>query len=302
MQGLAEQPRILLLSVPYALKAADAQTLDGKPASAFLLASPGSDGSSITNATAARPVAANRLSISGSGTTNFIPLWTSSTTLGNSELFQANGRVGVGTTSPGAKLDVLTGNPIAQRSSSISTGGVGTYGISAATSGTGAGILAEAHSTAGVAAVFNNVAGGKVVSVQGAGIEKLSADAAGNLNLACSINGGLRLLPVKDKFHNTGINVIAGNSLNSIPATAFGATIAGGGGGTEAPNVASDSFATVGGGGSNTASGVAATVGGGAQNKAAGTFSVIAGGGGNSTDVLAGGSTVGGGAGQYRQR
>ena len=32
-----EQPRVLLLSVPYALKAADAETLGGKPASAFML-------------------------------------------------------------------------------------------------------------------------------------------------------------------------------------------------------------------------------------------------------------------------
>jgi hypothetical protein len=39
-QGQAEQPRILLMSVPYALKAADAQTVGGIPASAFLLATP----------------------------------------------------------------------------------------------------------------------------------------------------------------------------------------------------------------------------------------------------------------------
>jgi hypothetical protein len=33
-----EQPRVLLLSVPYALKAADAETVGGLPASAFVLA------------------------------------------------------------------------------------------------------------------------------------------------------------------------------------------------------------------------------------------------------------------------
>ncbi len=38
--GQAEQPRTLLLSVPYALKALDAETVGGKPASAFLTASP----------------------------------------------------------------------------------------------------------------------------------------------------------------------------------------------------------------------------------------------------------------------
>jgi trimeric autotransporter adhesin len=35
-----EQPRVLLMSVPYALKAADAETIGGLPPSAFLLAAP----------------------------------------------------------------------------------------------------------------------------------------------------------------------------------------------------------------------------------------------------------------------
>src|SRR5271168_3413005 len=36
----AEQPRVLLLSVPYALKAGDAATIGGLPPSAFVLAAP----------------------------------------------------------------------------------------------------------------------------------------------------------------------------------------------------------------------------------------------------------------------
>src|SRR5580698_906543 len=40
INGGEEQARVLLLSVPYALKAADAQTLGGLPASAFVLAAP----------------------------------------------------------------------------------------------------------------------------------------------------------------------------------------------------------------------------------------------------------------------
>lgn len=48
-QGQAEQPRVLLVSAPYALKALDAETLGGKPASAFMVApnsnsAPGSRG------------------------------------------------------------------------------------------------------------------------------------------------------------------------------------------------------------------------------------------------------------------
>src|ERR1700736_1555126 len=37
LPGEAEQPRVLLASVPYALKAADADTLGGRPASAYVV-------------------------------------------------------------------------------------------------------------------------------------------------------------------------------------------------------------------------------------------------------------------------
>ena len=39
-QGEAEGPRVLMVSVPYALKAADAETVGGLPPSAFVLAAP----------------------------------------------------------------------------------------------------------------------------------------------------------------------------------------------------------------------------------------------------------------------
>jgi hypothetical protein len=44
--------------------------------------------------------------VGGSGTTNSIPKWTGSMTLGNSALFQTGGQVGIGSTSPAARLDV----------------------------------------------------------------------------------------------------------------------------------------------------------------------------------------------------
>jgi hypothetical protein len=46
-------------------------------------------------------------SLTGSGTKNFIPLWTSSTALGKSTLFQTAGKVGLGTTTPASALDVV---------------------------------------------------------------------------------------------------------------------------------------------------------------------------------------------------
>jgi hypothetical protein len=45
--------------------------------------------------------------VNGSGSTNFIPRWTSSTTLGNSILFQTNSMVGIGSTTPAARLGVV---------------------------------------------------------------------------------------------------------------------------------------------------------------------------------------------------
>jgi hypothetical protein len=115
VSGQAEQPRVLLLSVPYALKAADAETLGGKPASAYLLNPQQREG--VPASAQGNPAAASKAAstteqsaisaISGGGTTNYIPRWTSSANLGNSVIFQSTaGKVGIGTTSPLATLDI----------------------------------------------------------------------------------------------------------------------------------------------------------------------------------------------------
>ncbi len=102
-QGSAEQPRVLLVSVPYALKALDAETVGGKPASSFMLAPASGSGG------APAPPA---VTITGSGSANFIPRFTGKTTIADSNIFETpKGDVGVGTTTPAGKLDVEgTGN------------------------------------------------------------------------------------------------------------------------------------------------------------------------------------------------
>jgi hypothetical protein len=106
-QGQAERPRVLLMSVPYALKAADAETVGGLPASAFALAAPSSRAPTL--------VTAGSPPVGGSGTTNYIPIWTDSAgDLGNSVLFQtgsgSSAKVGLNTTTPVAALDVGSGD------------------------------------------------------------------------------------------------------------------------------------------------------------------------------------------------
>ena len=112
-EGQAEQARVLLLSVPYALKAADAETIGGLPPSAFVLAAPtgASSPSSGSQASNAPPPAAN-VTTAG-GTANTIPLFSTSTDIENSAITQtgsgATAKVGIGTTTPSTTLDVKGG-------------------------------------------------------------------------------------------------------------------------------------------------------------------------------------------------
>ena len=127
-----ELPRILMASVPYALKAGDAETLGGLPASSYvttqqlavrttspvftggsstIIATPGvaiaqSSESAMPNSPQSSVIDA---APTGSGTTDYIPLWTSGSNLGNSLLFQTGGKLGVGTTSPASTLDINGG-------------------------------------------------------------------------------------------------------------------------------------------------------------------------------------------------
>jgi hypothetical protein len=110
--GEVESPRVPLTSVPYALRAADADTLGGHPASAYLLApSSGKDststtgkGSTATTTGQASPTSAEpgtpTANIVQAGTTNFLAKYVSAADVGNSAVFENAGRVGIGTTTP----------------------------------------------------------------------------------------------------------------------------------------------------------------------------------------------------------
>jgi hypothetical protein len=120
VDGQAEQPRILLVSAPYALKAGDAETLGGLPPSAFLMAAaPGPNGhAELSNASpASSSASAASPAVAGSGTADFIPLWTDSLgDLGNSAMFQSGSgstaKIGINTTTPVTALDVEGGGTI----------------------------------------------------------------------------------------------------------------------------------------------------------------------------------------------
>src|SRR5215469_3683089 len=93
LPGFGEQPRVLLVGMPYALKAADADTLGGLPPSAFAMAAAGSSAANETSSAATSEAQGNGTSavaspaastITGSGAANTLAMFTGSSTIGNS--------------------------------------------------------------------------------------------------------------------------------------------------------------------------------------------------------------------------
>jgi hypothetical protein len=221
VQGQAEQPRVLLLSVPYALKAVDAETLSGKPASAFVLADTGSrpgDTGVITSATSGKTTTGQPLaSITGSGTTNRVAKFTGTSRIGNSAIFESGGKVGIGNTSPAGTLDV-SGNTFVRGTLNLSQTTSATVGVinigsspfihaccSASADNTFVGINAGNFKTTGVGhntatgfkALFANTTGSENTAT---GYFALSSNTFGNSNTA---TGHEALINNTTGFNNT---------------------------------------------------------------------------------------------------
>lgn len=124
--GVGEKSRVLLVGVPYALKAADADTLGGMPASAFVQAGQGSGNFAAAGAPGQGPISG----APGGGTpspgaqarepkgksprpnttiANYLPYWNGTSNVGNSAIYQSGSNLGIGTTMPGNLLDLQGG-------------------------------------------------------------------------------------------------------------------------------------------------------------------------------------------------
>ena len=114
ISGQAEQPRVLLVSAPYALKAGDAETLGGLPSSAFMLANgsqraaSSAKGASATAAAGAQKnsVPSANPAVTGKGVVDYIPMWDTTSDIVDSIIFQKSSEIGINTATPAALLDV----------------------------------------------------------------------------------------------------------------------------------------------------------------------------------------------------
>ena len=208
VQGQEEQPRVLLVSAPYALKAGDAETIGGLPPSAFVLAPPASPSGKSSGES---PTISATTNVGGSGTTDYIPLWTSGFILGDSALFQSGSgntaTVGINTTTPAATLDVNGGV--------ISRGALQLPSIGTATAGSG--FNSQPFSLQGSA--YNSGTGkaiGPVFQWQAEPSANNTSNPAGTLNLLYGNGSGAP--------SETGLNIASNGQITFATGQAFPGT------------------------------------------------------------------------------
>jgi hypothetical protein len=197
--GEAEQPRTLLVSVPYALKALDAETLGGRPASAFMIAPAAGSSAQETKVVPAAEQANELVCSSGTACkTGFVPLFatnggsakvTDSIVTQSGAAVKVNGSANViskasapalvgqssGTNAVSDGVDGVTSSGTASGVAGINngngvgvygTGGTGVYGIG----NSGYGIYGISNSSHGIVGLSNGNFYGVVGEGGGAGV------------------------------------------------------------------------------------------------------------------------------------
>ena len=248
ISGHAESARVLLLSVPYALKAADAETLGGLPASAFIHANSVAVQEKTSGAASLSAPNSPPAGVTGSGTKNYVPIWTGAATLGDSTIYETGGNVGVGTKTPKATVDVVSAGTLGIQATvsgtqaaiagiatavkggttgvygqssdpagnavfgldNATTGGIGVIGQSKATSGSSFGVLGQSSSTSGTGVAGNETA-------KTGGVAGVTGTAASTGQFSAGVSGY--------EFAKTG--EVFGVSGSSNSATANSAGVAG---------------------------------------------------------------------------
>jgi len=288
-EGQAEQPRVLLLSVPYALKAADAETVGGLPPSAFMMAAPSSNAISSTNSSTTTAFSATTggkitgvtagTDLTGGGTSGNVTLNLDTTKVpqlaaaANNFVGNLNvgGGLGVGTTSPGYKLEVDSGDALVRGVNNFQAnaqsanlfvgdnnhvikatfGGGFTFGTYLSPSAffihdvdghTAVGYL-NAYNSAAQLAAIGNVAGDAAIYGQGFGGSGAGVGEIGEPNPNNGLAGAGVIGWGGGGLVNVGAPGLIGYGGNGLDFDAAGAVFHGGSGGTNGAGDGLDAFA-----------------------------------------------------------
>ncbi len=223
--GEGEPPRVRLASVPYAIRASDAETLGGRPASVYVLATSDAQQNAAASAVSSSetPVALD------TGTNNFVAKFIGPD-IGNSGIYEISGYVGVGTTQPNDHMHVrfsdagggLTGYAVQNLSGSATAySGMLFYDQNGAL-GQFQGFNNTTHEYR-----INNIAFGGSINFMINSVSKFLVGNNGDISIATGriMKGGLRFLGDYE-LGNTGVGLRALNSVTTSAAatnTAVGA-------------------------------------------------------------------------------
>lgn len=221
IQGQNEAPRVLLVAVPYALKAHDAETIGGLPPSAFVLAAP-PNANTAASSEPANTIPPPAGTITGAGTAGFLPDFTGAATIGNSAVFQSGAsptaKIGINNSVPAANLDV-SGSEIVRGLFTLPTTGVATAA---------GGKVSQAQNF--VASVFNSSASTPVPQTfqwRAEPINNNTTNASGTLNLLYA-QGTAVLAETGFKINKTGVLTFAtGQTFPGVPRLGSGNTFTG---------------------------------------------------------------------------
>jgi hypothetical protein len=196
-----EQPRVLLLSVPYALKAGDAATIGGLPPSAFVLAAPqvgivSAYATEEVTGQSVSPATATDVTTTG-GTVAVVPVFTTATNIQNSLLTQT------GTTAINVR----------------GTLNLPAAGVATATAGE------DSQPQTLAASAFNSSTSGAVTQVF-----QWQAEPVGNDTSAPTASLNLLFGPSKTKPAETGLHIASNGQITFAAGQTFPG--AGGGSGT----------------------------------------------------------------------
>ena len=254
----AEQPRVLLVSVPYALKAKDAETLGGKPASAFVTTETLAGAGNSAGAAAAAPssstastappstkaqtttkkassapqpaVACTSVTSDGTATANSVAKFTAACNIQNSAITDTGGNVGIGTAAPAVALDIL-GNNAGLRLSGTGTHQVTVTGLSSGRLGQDANGFFFASDTNGKTVRFltNNGTLNERMRITSAGSVGIGTTSPNSLSLLNVIGSAASPVAVFGQTGQAGGGALIGWSTNTGSTAVYGVNFGGGG-------------------------------------------------------------------------